>query len=474
MTSETKGSPLLQYIAAVTGTLAIVTDGMIYGWSSPSLPQLKNNASCTVCIDENQGSNLAVMPLVGAVIGSLTAATIVDILGRKRTILATAVPFFLSWIMVAFARSVVVLYIARLIAGIADGVTFTVVPMYIGEIADPQVRGMLGSSCSVTWIAGFLIINVIGSYLSIKTTALISSVVPAILFITFLWMPESPYYLLMRDQPDAARRALERFKKGKDVSGDLHRIRTAIQAEEKSHKGRFVDLFRVKSNRKAVLIIGGLRGFQQLAGTTAIAFYTHEIFQTAGDHISAHYAVMIYYSIQLVLTMFSSSIVDRAGRRPLLLISMAGSALALFVEGTYFYILNETSIDTSSFSIVAVVGLLAFVILFSLGMQSIPICMLGELFPTNVKAFALCLADVYFSVMATVASKYLQITKVEYGLHVSFYGFGVCSLLGLVFIYFFVPETKGKTLEDIQKKLRGEVDDYDEKTTEEEKVSLKA
>jgi sugar porter (SP) family MFS transporter len=474
MTTETKGSPVLQYVAALTGTLAIITDGMHYGWSSPSVVQLKDNKTCTLCIDESEGSTLAVMPLIGAVAGSLTAATIVDIFGRKRTILATAVPFFVAWMMVAFAQNIIVLYVARFIAGIADGVTFTVVPMYIGEISDPNVRGMLGSSCSVTWIAGFLLINVIGSYFSIKTAALVSSIVPGVLFVTFLWMPESPYYLLMRDQPRAARQSMERLKRTKDVNEDLNRIRTAMQAEEKSHGGRFLDLFRVKSNRKAVFIIGGLRGFQQLAGTTAIAFYTHEIFQTAGDDISAHYAVMIYYSVQLILTMVSSSIVDRAGRRPLLLISMAGSALALFIEGTYFYILNETSVDISSFSIVAVVGLIGFVIIFSLGMQSIPVCMLGELFPTNVKAFALCLADVYFSVMATVASKYLQITKVEYGLHVSFYGFTVCSLLGLVFIYLYVPETKGKTLEDIQKRLKGETVECNGKTAEEEKISLKA
>mgnify|MGYP005985085849 FL=1 len=465
---------LLSYPHFLAGTLAIVTDGMHYGWSSPSVPQLKNNSTCTLCIDESQGSTLAVMPLIGAVAGSLTAATIVDYLGRKRTILATAMPFFLAWIMVAFANSILVLYIARFVAGVADGFTFTVVPMYIGEIADAKVRGLLGSSCSVMWIAGFLIINVIGSYLSIKTTALVSSVVPAALFVTFLWMPESPYYLLMRDKPEAARRALERLKSTTKVDDDLNRIKGAIQAEQKTKNGRFLDLFTVKSNRKAVFIIGGLRGFQQLAGTTAIAFYTHEIFGAAGDHISAHYAVMIYYSVQLVLTIVSSGIVDRAGRRPLLLISMAGSALALFVEGTYFCILNETSIDTSSFSIVAVIGLIAFVTIFSLGMQSIPICMLGELFPTNVKAFALCLADVYFSVMATAASKYLQITKVEYGLHVSFYGFFVCSILGLIFIYFFVPETKGKTLEDIQKKLKGEVEECNGNVVDEEKVSLKA
>ncbi|RZC41190.1 Sugar tr domain containing protein, partial [Asbolus verrucosus] len=139
---------------------------------------------------------------------------------------------------------------------------------------------------------------------------------------------------------------------------------------------------------------------------------------------------MVYYLVQLILTTLSSSIVDKAGRRPLLIISMAGSALALFIEGTYFYIQTQTSIETGSFSIISVIGLMGFVIIFSLGMQSIPTCMLGELFPTNVKAFALCLADVYFSVMATVASKFLQITKVKYGLYVSFYGFTVCSLIG--------------------------------------------
>lgn len=253
-------------------------------------------------------------------------------------------------------------------------------------------------------------------------------------------------------------------------------MRTALQAEEKSHNGKFLDLFRFPSNRKAVFIIGGLRGFQQLAGTTAIAFYTHEIFGAAGDDITPHYAVMVYYSVQLLLTILSSSIVDRTGRRPLLLISMAGAALALFVEGTYFYIATNTTIDTSSFSIVAVIGLISFVVMFSIGMQSVPILMLGELFPTNVKAFALCLADVYFSVMATIASKFLQITKVEWGLYVSFYGFFVCSVMGFVFIYLYVPETKGKTLEDIQKRLRGEIieEPTERKTVEDEKISLTA
>lgn len=428
---------------------------MHYGWPSPSLPQIVNNSNSTISISSDAGSWMAVMPLIGAVIGAVTAASIVDCLGRKKTIIATCVPFFLAWMLIAFAKSAIELNVARFVAGVADGVTFTVVPMYIGEISDKKVRGMLGSSCSVTWIMGFLLINIIGSYLSISLTAIVSSLVPLLAFVTFIWMPESPYYLLMRGREEEAKESLRKFRKVDDVDDEINRIKASLITQKKEGSGRFFDLFTVKSNRKAVLIIAGLRGFQQFSGTTAITFYAQEIFKHAGDDISPHHASMIYFSVQLLLTIVSSSIVDKAGRKPLLIISMAGSALALFFEGAYFYVKTETHLDTSSFAFLPVVVLIGFTIIFSLGMQSIPILMLGELFPTSVKAFALCLADVYFSVVATIASKFLQIMKDNYGMYCAFFGFSVCSVIGLIFIVFCVPETKGKTLEEIQDYLRG-------------------
>nr|XP_023020581.1 uncharacterized protein LOC111509119 [Leptinotarsa decemlineata] len=455
-TKETTAGPILQYLAAASGNLAIVSDGMHYGWPSPTLPQILNNTNSTLCISNEEGLWMAVMPLIGAVTGALAAANIVDYFGRKVTILATAVPFFAAWMMVAAATSTLWLHIARFIAGAADGVTFTVVPMYIGEISDAKVRGMLGSSCSVMWIAGFLIINIIGSYLSITNTALVSSVVPVLAFVTFMWMPESPYYLIMKNRIVDAKESLSKFRRADVVDEELQRMRISIQSKTNTkNTARFLDLFLVRSNRKAVFIVAGLRGFQQFSGTTAITFYAQPIFKEAGDDISPHHASMIYFSVQLLVTIVSSSIVDKAGRKPLLLISMAGSALALFLEGVYFFMKNQTDIDISSFSWVPVAVLIAFVIIFSLGMQSIPILMLGELFPTTVKAYALCLADVYYSIVATIASKFLQVMKDTYGMHVAFFGFSIFSVLGLVFIAFCVPETKGKNLEEIQEFLKG-------------------
>nr|CAH7719476.1 unnamed protein product [Callosobruchus chinensis] len=262
-------------------------------------------------------------------------------------------------------------------------------------------------------------------------------------------MPESPYYLLMQNKIEDAKRSLRKFRKDQDIEEEIERMKGSIQSQSKN-TGRFFDLFLVKSNLKAVFIIAGIRG----------------------DDISPHHASMIYFSVQLLFTMVSSSIVDKAGRKPLLMISMAGSAFALFLEGTYFYIKTETSIDTTSFDFIPVIVLIGFVIVFSLGMQSIPVLMLGELFPTSVKAYALCLADVYYSVVATIASKFLQLMRVHFGMYVAFYGFTIFSLLGLIFIVFCVPETKGKNLEEIQEFLKGRHRHNHDKCDKEECVKV--
>ncbi|XP_023310089.1 facilitated trehalose transporter Tret1-like [Anoplophora glabripennis] len=449
-----QGNPSFQYLAAFTGTLTIITSGMYYGWPSPSLPKLREGDS-GLTITDGEGSWMAVMPLLGGILGALIVGVTVDILGRKKTIILTTFPFFAGWIMVAFCKSAVLLYMARFLAGVADGWAFTAVPMYIGEIADPRIRGLLGSGVSVTWIFGILLINVIGSYLSVTVTALVSSLLPVLTLVTFIWMPESPYYLLMRGKTNEAKKSLQILRGLGDVDSELNRLTVAVK-EQTSNSGKFLDLFTVKSNRKAVFISMVLRASQQLSGTTAIIFYTQHIFKEAGDDISPELATLIYFSVQLFLTMLCSSIVDRTGRRPLLIASITGSGVVLFIEGTYFYLKSNTDLDVAQYSFVPVAALIAFVVLFSLGMQSIPILMLGELFPANVKAFALCLADIYFCVLATIVSKCFQIMKDSFGLYVPFYMFTVSCMIGCTCIVLFIPETKGKTLEEIQMHLRGE------------------
>lgn len=201
-------------------------------------------------------------------------------------------------------------------------------------------------------------------------------------------------------------------------------------------------------------IISGLRGFQQLTGTTAIIFYGKTIFEEAKGFIPSSTATIIYFTIQLVLSAFSSVIVDFSGRKPLLIISLIGTAFALLINAVFLYLKNCTGIDMAPYNFVSIIALVCFIILFSVGMQTIPLLIMGEMFPTNVKAFALCIMDIFYSVIATLISKFFHWAKDDFGLHVPFFFFTICCIFGVVFIIFVIPETKGKTLEEIQTELR--------------------
>ncbi|CAG9819295.1 unnamed protein product [Phaedon cochleariae] len=445
------GSKFYQYFAALTVNLGIVCSEMHYGWPSPYIPVLRSG-NYTFQITSEEGSWLTVIPLIGAITGAFVTALIVDRLGRKKLIIFSSIPFLASWLMVGFAKSSSWMFVGRFLAGAADGLSFTAVPMYLGEIAEPRIRGLLASACPVLIVFGILLINILGSCLPLDTVAFIGTAIPIFLLLTFSWMPESPYFYLMRGNEKEARKSLQKFRGRSNVEAELRRMSKAV-IEQNETRGSFLDLLRIRSNRKGLIITLGLRGVQQLTGTTVIIFYCKTIFEESNGFIAASTATIIYFSVQLFLSAVSSFVVDFSGRRPLLIISTAGTAVTLLVNGTYLYLKNCSNIDISGLDFIPLLCLLCFVIIFSSGLQTIPLLVMGEIFPTNVKAFALCSMDIYYSVMCTLISKYFHWSSETYGMHVPFFTFTVCCSLGLVFIIYCIPETKGKTLEDIQAEL---------------------
>lgn len=196
-----------------------------------------------------------------------------------------------------------------------------------------------------------------------------------------------------------------------------------------------------------------MRGFQQLTGYIAIIFYSKTIFEQSNNFISSNTASIIYAAVQVVLSIFSSFIVDISGRRPLLIISLVGSSFSLFGNGAFLYLKNCTDVDISSFSFIPLLALVSYIIMFSIGLVTIPFVIIGEMFPTNVKAFASCVLEIYFAVLVTIVSKFFHWSSNSFGMHVPFLSFAVFSLVGVFFVIFVVPETKGKTLEEIQDEL---------------------
>lgn len=426
---------------------------MQFGWPSPHLPRLQSPES-HIPITSSQGAWLISMNGVGSIFGSLLAGYVVDKIGRKSSILVTSPLYFICWMLVAFANRLWMLLLARFLNGFTDGIVFTAVPMYVSEISQPKVRGILSASIPVMTVFGLLLINIIGSFTNLKMTGLICPIFSIVHFLTFCWMPESPYYLILKKRIKAAKNCLQILQgTSSNVDERFEKLQRVVEQEMKNSVSCW-DLFTIKSNRKAVIIVFGLRGIQQLCAPNLLTSYAKTIFHESGEDVSSTLSIILYFSVQLVMVIVCSFLVDRVGRKPLLILSIVGSGIALLTQGFYFYFKNQSVYNMSVVKFLPLIALLAYVIFFNIGMWNIPLLLMAELFPTNVKAFALCLNEIYFGLFVIVISESFQIIRDAYGIHVPFFLFSAACFSGLLFIVHIVPETKGKSLDEIQEILK--------------------
>ncbi|KAB0796846.1 hypothetical protein PPYR_10907 [Photinus pyralis] len=439
----------LQYAAAFTALPATLSSGLHLAWTSPYLPLLLSKDS-PIPMTNDESSWVATMYMAGGPCGALLSGALLDRVGRKTILLSSSLAIFTTWIIIAFATTIQELLVGRFLAGFCDGLIFGVTPIYFGEIADAQIRGRLGCSIAITFEIGSVLMNVIGSYLSIRQSALVCSAIPVLFFVTFIWMPESPNYFLIKGETEKAKRCLVALK-GENIDDTMSAISSAT-AEESLNRTRCASLFK-KVNRRSLFIVVALRLTQQFSGVIAFTFYAQTIFREAEDAISPLLSTVIFYAVQLTFLLMNSQLVDRIGRRPLLITSTIGVGAALFAEGTFFLVRDVVELDTTAIAWLPVLILIIFIISFGLGLQTMPLFIGSEIFPPNVKAYAAAISDVCYYAFAGMSSKYFQFAKDKYGMYVPFFSFAFCCTIGLIFIIYFVPETKNKTLEDIQIEL---------------------
>ncbi|KAJ8954276.1 hypothetical protein NQ314_007137 [Rhamnusium bicolor] len=252
-----------------------------------------------------------------------------------------------------------------------------------------------------------------------------------------------------------------------NVDNEMDALCKAIMRQERrDEKPGFFDLFTIPSNRKACYIFLILCLTNKFSGKNPCLFYTETIFKEAGTNIDATVSVIIYCSVELLAVATTTFfIVDRFGKRMLMITSTAGCAISVFMLALHFYLKDFHINLVENLNWLPITALVSYNILFSVGLSFGPVSVLSELFPTSVKAKALCIADSFSVMMGTIVSKFFQITKDEFStMSVPFFCFSMCSLVGLTFVAKYVPETRGKTLEEIQQFLIGK---------EQEEIDLK-
>ncbi|XP_053970928.1 facilitated trehalose transporter Tret1-like [Hylaeus volcanicus] len=450
------GKKLIQYIASLSATLGALASGMVLGWTSSAGNDDEGHNKIQVQygfpISEEEFSWIGSAAAIGSVVISIPIGILTDVIGRKYSMLLMVVPFTIGWLLIIFANSVAMFYIGRFITGISVGAFCVVAPLYTAEIAENSIRGRLGSYFQLLLTVGILLSYVLGTLVNIRDLSIISAIMPLVFFGVFMFMPETPIYYLKKGNKECARKSLIRLRGEQyDIDDELQRHREGLE-ESKNKKIPFLTLLKSRATLKGFIIAYGLMFFQQFSGVNTVIFYASDIFKSAGNSLKPEYSTILVGVMQVLAVFVSTLIIDHLGRRILLLASIIFLFLTSFALGVYFYLHDNTD-DTSSIEWLPLASICIFIIMFSLGFGPIPWMMMGEIFGPEVKGIASSTATLLNWVMVFIITKfYINLKEAIYESG-TFWLFSVICAIGIFFVYFLVPETKGKSLEKIQMEL---------------------
>ncbi|XP_047334331.1 sugar transporter ERD6-like 7 isoform X2 [Impatiens glandulifera] len=316
-------------IAAVCGSYAF---GNCAGFSSPAQAAITEDLNLSTAEYSLFGSILT----FGAMIGAITSGPIADFTGRKGAMRVAAAFCVAGWLAIYFAQGTISLDIGRLATGYGMGVFSFVVPIFIAEIAPKNMRGALTTLNQLMICTGVSVSYIIGTLISWRVLALTGLIPCAVLVIGLLFIPESPRWLAKLGHQKEFETSLQKLR-GKDanISEETAEIQDYIRTLDALPKAKMLDLFD-KRYLRSVTIGVGLMVCQQLGGINGICFYVTSIFQSAG--FPSNVGTIIYAVLQVVVTALGATLIDKAGRKPLLLVSGSGLVLGCFLVAVSFYL----------------------------------------------------------------------------------------------------------------------------------------
>jgi sugar porter (SP) family MFS transporter len=385
--------------------------------------------------------------LLGAGVGAGLGGRLADRLGRRKVLIGVGILFILGAIWTALSPGMVWLAIGRILVGIAIGIASFTAPLYISEVSPPTARGRLVSLNQL-----MITIGIVVSYLADYGLSGMRgwrwmfglAAVPAlILVIGLFFVPESPRWLLSGGLIDGARKVLRRVRAGRDVEAELKEIELSLRQQRSSWRELFGPAVR------PAMIVGiGLAVFQQFTGINTVIYYAPMIFKFAGfeSNSGAILATAGVGVVNVLFTILALWLLDRVGRRPVLLWGLVGMIISLGVLGLAFLLPQSGG----ALAWIAVISLMVYVACFAVGLGPVFWLMIAEIYPLKVRGRAMSVAAMAnWGSNLLVALTFLTLIEVA-GRPQTFWIYAFIGVLGMAFTYWLVPETKGRTLEQIE------------------------
>ncbi|CAD1478816.1 unnamed protein product, partial [Heterotrigona itama] len=446
---------LRQIFIGIICNLLIIDSGLNEGWSTLIIPKFEQDDPLRVSSDETVW--IVNFLYVGVGLGSVVPFLLMDRIGRKRTLLFATIPKIISWILIGLANTVPQLYIGRILAGVGCGITYAVMPMYLGEVSSKTTRGPLGTLMAVLLNMGMLLAYVISFWASRFTMSMICVVIPSLFLVTFVWLPESSVFLTKKNKLTSAERTLKWALGKDDVVEELEEIKRIVATEDYGNVDRTLrrslkEMFARRANRRAFRIGAIVLSALTLTGAIPLLAYQSFIFEEAGFAVSTNISVLITGFAIVIAGSVCVMLVRITGKRLLLLISTPVCVLSLATMAIFFE-LQSSGHDVSKLRWIPSVFLVIYILGYGLALNPIPLAYIGEIFHVDVKVPAAILSSLYYAVSTIAMVKFYQVLQESYGTHTPIWVFTVITFLIWLLIYRYVPETEGKTLEEIQIEL---------------------
>jgi SP family galactose:H+ symporter-like MFS transporter len=440
--SNRKGGRFV-YVAAVFSALA----GLLFGYDTGVISGAILFIEQEFALSSLYIGIVVSAVLIGAVIGAALGGDIADHVGRRKMILAAALIFALGAIGTAAAPNVFLLILGRVVVGIAIGIASEVAPLYISEVAPPKARGSLVSlnqlAITIGIVVSYLIDYALSPISGWRYMLLLAVIPAAILGIGMVPLPDTPRWLMNHNEADEARKVLKRIRGNVDVEKELEEIQQGLK-QQKAGRAELLNPLV-----KPALIIGvALAIFQQVTGINTVIYYAPKIFQFAGvtSSSAAIFATFLVGIVNVIFTIVAIMLLDRVGRRPLLLIGLAGMVLSLILLGVSFYLTSLLGLLGN----LATLGLMIYVASFAIGLGPVFWLLISEIYPLKVRGLAMSLAsEANWGSNLIVTLTFLTLIQFI-GRAGIFWFYAIIGACALIFAYLLVPETKGRTLEEIE------------------------
>ncbi|XP_020540483.1 sugar transporter ERD6-like 5 [Jatropha curcas] len=444
-----------QYSSSVTPILVFTTSvavsgsyvfGNAVGYSSPAESGIVDDLGLTTAEYSIFGSILT----IGGMLGAVISGKIADLIGRKGAMGVSEIFCTLGWLAIILAKDALWLDLGRFSLGCGIGLLSYVVPVYIAEITPKNVRGVFVSLNQLMIGLGKALTFLIGSLVSWRILAIIGIIPCLIQLLGLCSIPESPRWLAKIGRMKEFESSLQRLRgKSANISQEAADIREYTDYVCKISEDGILNLFQRKYAYSLVVGIG-LMVFQELGGLNGFAFYTSTIFESAG--FSSTVGDIVASVAQIVMTTLGVLLIDKAGRRLLLLISIVGTCLGCVLTGLSFFF-QDLHLGKELTSLLVMLGVLVYLGSFEVGMGGIPWIIMSEIFPINIRGSAGSLVNL----VSWIGSWFISYTfnfLFEWSSAGTFFIYAAISTLGVVFIAKLVPETKGRTLEEFKHQLQ--------------------